>query len=144
MYSINEAIKKLEETKKEDDLYFQGAFWIAGDSLNAIKEGNFAILVGSKILSTYYGDIVSDKNYSKSELTHKKLWKSLNKQEEWDCYPRGRVAIDQGTAYVHLNSVCATDAIKDAIVNEYQLNGLRIVYDYNNEYQGSHYNFLLK
>lgn len=144
MDCIDEALKQLNEVRKEDDLYFQGAFWIKGDSLKSIKDGEFSILIGSKILSDFYGDYVSDVPLTKNQLSHEKLWKNIGDNHEWNYYPRGRVAIDQGTAYVHLNSDCVTDAIKDAIIKEYDIEGLRIVYDYNNEYQGSHYDFLLK
>lgn len=136
--------KKLLEVKKEDDLYFQGAFWIVGKSLSDIKDGNFKIVIGSKIISDYYGDYVSGVGYKKSELTHKNLWNDVSDGHTWNYYPRGRVAIDQGTAYIHLNSDCSTDKIRDAIIREYGVDKLRIVFDYNNEYQGSHYDFELK
>ena len=137
-------VKKLYETRVEDDLYFQGAFWIIGNSIQEIKDGKFNILVGSKILSDYYGDYQNMLSTKKSDLTHRRLWNSVGDNNDWNYYPRGRVAIDQGTAYIHLNSECATDKIKEAIINEYGIDKLRIVFDYNNEYQGSHYDFELK
>lgn len=138
--NIYEELQKLDEVRKEENLYFQGAFWIKGNSLQDIKNGNFSLIVGSKILTDYFGDI-KEKTPSKSSLTHQKLWSSVSDGHSWDYYPRGRVCIDQGTAYIHLNSNCATNDIKDCIYNEYKIDGLRIVLDFNNEYQGSHYDF---
>ena len=139
---IYEAITELKETRTSEDDYFQGAFWIKGKSLKDIKNGNFTLLIGSKILTDYYGEY--DQTIPKRKLTHEKLWNQFNDVHSYTYYPRGRVAIDQGTAYVHLNSNCVTDKIKDAIVKEYEISKLRIVYDYNNEYQGSHYDFELR
>lgn len=137
-------MKNLLETRKEDDLYFQGAFWIKGDSLEEIKNGNFELLIGSKLLTDFYGDYVRKDVPKKSALTHKNLWPNISDGHTWEYYPRGRVAIDQGTAYIHLNSQCTSDKIIGAITKEHGIEKLRIVLDYNNEYQGSHYNFELK
>lgn len=135
---------KLTETRKEDDLYFQGAFWIVGNSLNNILNGDFKLVEGSRLLTDYYGDYVTNDVPKKSALTHKHLWNKINSNYEWDYYPRGRVAIDQGTAYIHLNSNCTTKEIINSIIKRYCINKLRIVLDYNNENQGEHYNFKLK
>ena len=130
-----------KEVTREEDLYYQGAFWIVGKSLDDILSGNFEIVIGSKLLTDYYGDYAEKHIPKKSALTHAKLWKGNS--VSWDYYPRGRVAIDHGTAYIHINSKCATKEIIDAIVDEYEIGKLRIVRDYNNEYQGSHYDFKL-
>lgn len=137
-------MKSLLETKKEDDFYFQGAFWIKGESVKEIKEGTFELLIGSKLLTDFYGDYVRKDVPKKSALTHKNLWSNVSDEHTWEYYPRGRVAIDQGAAYIHLNSQCTSDKIVEAIIKEYGIEKLRIVLDYNNEYQGSHYNFELK
>lgn len=135
---------RLTEVRKEDELYFQGAFWITGNSLKDILDGNFELVIGSRLLTDYYGDYVTKDAPKKSSLTHKHLWARVGNADcDWEYYPRGRVAIDQGTAYIHLNSNCATQKIVDAIINEYSIDKLRIVLDYNNEYQGSHYSFEL-
>ena len=144
MSFYQEALEKLNEV----NLYYQGAFWIVGNSLTEIKKGNFNLLIGSKIPTDYYGDYL-EKVPSKNQLTHRNLWfkPSLDNnllQYSFDYFPRGRVAIDQGTAYIHLNSKCSTNKILTKIIETYCLDGLRIVYDYNNEYQGSHYDFELK
>ena len=136
-------IKKLYESKKEDDFYFQGAFWIKADSFKNIMLGNFELIIGSKLLSDYCGNYV-DLNQSKNSLTHKKLWDSVSDGHSWTYYPRGRVAIYNGVAYIHLNSKCNSPAIIDKIINEYCINKLNIELDLNDTYQGSHYDFELK
>ena len=63
----------LDELKPQDDLYFQGAFWIIADSFeNIMKKKNISI-IGEKIISDYNGTIVQQIN-SKRSLTHKRLW----------------------------------------------------------------------
>lgn len=135
---------KLTETRKENELYFQGAFWIVGNSLNNILNGDFKLVEGSRLFTDYYGDYIVDDIPKKSTLTHKHLWSKINSNHEWDYYPRGRVAIDQGTAYIHLNSKCATKEIINSIIDRYCIDKLRIVLDYNNENQDEHYNFKLE
>ena len=49
-------MKILNEVRKEDDLYYTGAFWIVADSFSDIIKGNFRI-VGNKILTDYNGEI---------------------------------------------------------------------------------------
>lgn len=58
--------------RKEDEVYYQGAFWIVGDSVRDIKRGNFEI-IGIQITSNYKGDYL-EAIPSKSGLTHKSLW----------------------------------------------------------------------
>ena len=137
-------MKNLLETRREDDFYFQGVFWIKGNSLEEIKNGDFELLIGSKLLTDFYGDYVRKDVPKKSALTHKNLWCDISDGRAWEYYPRGRVAVDQGTAYIHLNSQCTSDKIIDAITKTYGIEKLRIVLDYNNEYQGSQYDFEVK
>lgn len=136
-------IRVLNETRKEDDLYFQGAFWIKADSFKDIMHNNFDLIIGSKILSDYSGNYV-DEIQSKNSLSHKNLWNNVSDGHSWTYYPRGRVAIYNGTAYIHLNSKCNTPEIIDRITKEYNLDKLDIDIDLNDTYQGSHYDFELK
>ena len=139
-------MKILKEIRKEDELYYQGAFWIYGDSIKDIKKNNFK-LICKKLLSDYSGNY-KEQIVSKKSLTHKRLWDELNPTNNteisWDYYPRGRVAIYNGVAYIHLNSLFNQPSIIDAIINEYELNKLEIEIDLNDTYQGSHYDFQLK
>ena len=137
-------MKIINEMRKEDDLYYQGAFWICGNSVDDIKKNNFT-LICKKLLSNYNGEY-KENITSKSSLTHKRLWPELNPMSDnidWNYYPRGRVAIYNGVAYIHLNSLFNQPSIIDAIINEYKLDKLEIELDFNDTYQGSHYDFKL-
>ena len=135
---------KLTEVRKEDDLYFQGGFWIKGESVREIKKGNFQ-LIGIK-LPTYYSGEYVNLDRSKSSLTHKRLWSEYNEGYEdkpFNYLPRGRVAIYKGVAYIHLNSLFNQPSVIDKIFEEYNLTKLELEFDFNDTYQGSHYDFLL-
>ena len=136
-------IKRLEESRKEDELYFQGAFWLKADSFKDIMLNNFELLIGSKLLSNYNGDICQE-IVSKNSLSHKNLWNNVSDGHTWTYYPRGRVAIYNGTAYIHLNSKCNAPGVIDKIVSEYCIDKLNIELDFNDTYQGSHYDFELQ
>ena len=135
---------KLTEVRKEDDLYFQGGFWIKGESVREIKKGNFQ-LIGIK-LPTYHSGEYVNLDRSKSSLTHKRLWSEYNEGYEdkpFNYLTRGRVAIHKGVAYIHLNSLFNQPSIIDKIIEEYNLDKLELEFDFNDTYQGSHYDFLL-
>lgn len=140
-------MKMLQEVRKEDDSYYQGAFWIIGNSVKDIKEGRFQI-IGKKNLTDFEGNY-QENILNKNDLTHKRLWdnefkKQINNDVEFNYYPRGRVAIYQGVAYIHLHSLFNQPDIIDKIVEEYNLQNLEKSIDMNDTYQGSHYDFLLK
>lgn len=135
----------LTEVKKEDDSYFCGPFWITGKSFLDILKGEFNI-EATKYLCNYNGDILNNSS-SKSQKTHKKVWDKLKSKYdgvEYTYYPRGRVSVYNGVAFIHINSKCNTPKIIDAIVKEYCLDKLSINIDLNDTYQGNHYNFELK
>lgn len=134
----------LNEVRKEDDLYYEGAFWIKGNSVRDIKKGNYEI-IGIKIPCNYMGTPLTDR--SKRSLTHLRLWPEYNKGLEnkpYNYLPRGRVAIYNGVAYIHLNSLFNQPDLVDKLEKEYNLGKLEIDLDFNDTYQGSHYDFLLK
>ena len=137
---------KVFEIKKEDNYYFQGPFWIISNSVKDILDGNFQI-IGEKYLSDYNGNYIDDST-SKSQKTHKNLWNTKYKIKydnvEYTYYPRGRVSIHNGLAYIHINSKCNIPKVIDKIINEYAIRGLDITIDLNDTYQGSHYDFELK
>ena len=136
----------LNEIRKEEDTYYQGAFWILADSVKDIYRGNYT-LIGNKLLSDYNGNYV-EKIDSKKALTHKRLWSEYApeglKDKDYTYLPRGRVAIYEGTAFIHLNSRMNMPELVDAIIEMYSLNKLEIELDFNDAYQGSHYDFQLK
>ena len=137
---------QLNEIKKEDDVYFQGAFWIKGNSIKDIIGGNFELLCEKKLCDINGADI--NIPLSKNSLNHKNLWKSgLNGDSDlpFDYYPRGRVSIYNGTAFIHIHSILHTPKIIDAIIREYSgINKLEIEVERNDLLQGSHYDFKLK
>lgn len=136
---------RITEVKKEDDLYYQGPFWIIGDSFLSILKGNFDIV--SELYPCNYNGDYTDNDISKSAKTHKKVWNNLKQYHNnvhYTYYPRGRVSIYNGTAFIHINSKCNTPKIIDAIINEYNIQNLEIEIDLNDTYQGSHYDFELK
>lgn len=132
-------------TRKEDELYYQGPFWIIADNFKDIHRGKFTLL-GEPLPCNYSGEYTNDTT-SKSAKTHKKLWdkyKSSYNDVDYTYYPRGRVAIYEGTAFIHLNSKCNIPQVIDAIVEKYHIEKLDIEVDLNDTYQGSHYDFKLK
>ena len=138
---------KILEVRKEENLYFQGPFWIVSDRFINILRGEFQIL-SEKYLSDYNGDYIENET-SKRSKTHKQIWKNkysakFKDEYDWTYFPRGRVSIYQGVAFIHIHSRCNIPSIIDAIIKEYQLNNLEIEIEYNDELQGSHYDFGLR
>lgn len=137
---------QLNGVKKEDDIYYQGAFWIKGESVKDIKRGKFEI-IGIELPCDYNGQYTNLFGKSKSGLTHKRLWPEYSEElsdKPFDYLPRGRVSIYEGTAFIHLNSLFNQPDIIDAIINKYCISKLTIEIDFNDTYQGSHYDFQLK
>lgn len=132
--------------RKEDDIYYQGAFWIVGDSVKSIKHGAFEI-VGVQLPCDFDGNYLEDVG-SKNSLSHKNLWnreikRDVNPDVSFDYYPRGRVAIYKGNAWIHLHSVFNQPNIIDTIIDMYNLHKLEYEIDLNDTYQGGHYDFKL-
>lgn len=138
--------KEVFGARKEDYLYYQGPFWIIADTFKDIHRGKF-VLLGEPLLCDYHGNYVNDTT-SKSSKTHKRIWDSDYAPEydevDYIYYPRGRVAIYEGTAFIHLNSKCNIPSVIDAIIDKYQIDKLEVEIDLNDVYQGSHYDFQLK
>lgn len=140
-------MKPIVEVRKEDDIYYQGAFWVVGESVHDIKTGNFKI-EGIQIPCDCSGNYLKLVK-SKSGLTHKNLWNrefknKLNSEEPFNYYPRGRVSIHKGIAYINLYSLFNQPDIIDQVTNLYHLENLEIEIDLKDTYQGSHYDFLLE
>lgn len=133
--------------RKEDEVYYQGAFWIVGDSVRHIKRGNFEI-VGLQIASDYKGNYL-ESIPSKSGLTHKSLWNlqfkwKINPEVDYDYYPRGRVSIHNGHVWINLHSLFNQPDVVDTVVEIYNLHKLDLDLDLKDTYQGSHYDFGLE
>ena len=138
-------MRQLTEVKKEDDLYFQGAFWITGDSVKDIIRGNFKLVCEKRLCDINGKDV--NITGSKNSLSHKNLWKNEfgkdQNDKSFDYYPRGRVSIYKGTAFIHIHSILHTPTIVDAIIEEYGIDKLEVEVERNDILQGSHYDFLL-
>ena len=137
---------KITTSRKEDEYYFQGPFWIVADKFIDVLRGNFDI-IGEKYLSDINGEYL-DSGISKSARTHKNVWKTKYaldySEDDFTYYPRGRVSIYQGIAFIHINSKCNIPKVIDKIISEYGLQKLEIEVDLNDTYQGSHYDFKLR
>ena len=113
----------------KNNSYYQGAFWIAGDCVKEILNGKYK-LICHKIQSDYNGKML-DEIISKRSLSHKRLWNEIYKQKvnakvDFNYYPRGRVGIYNGTAFINIIDVCNTEQIINDILKEYHLYGLEI------------------
>ena len=133
--------------RKEDEVYYQGAFWIAGDSVRDIKRGNFGV-IGIQLPCDYQGNYLEDVG-SKNPLSYKDLWNlkikyEVNPDVLFDYYPRGGVSIYRGQAWIHIHSLFNQPSIIDTIVEIYNLHNIDYNIDLNDTYQGSHYDFGLE
>lgn len=131
----------LSEIRRDEDLYYSGPFWIECNSVKDMLHGDFH-LISTRYPTDYHGRIID--NSIKSSRTHKNVWRATSSDKPYDYYPRGRVAIYDGTAYIHIHHLCNTPRIIDAIIKEYEIQKLDIEIECNDETQGSHYNFLIK
>ena len=137
---------KIYATRKEDDIYYQGPFWVITPSVLDMHRGNFN-LYPIKFECDYNGKYI-DKSLTRHTGTHKQIWeetdKSITEDYPYNYYPRGRVAVHNGIAFLHINSQYNIPKIINAIIEEYNLNKLEIEVEENDQYQGSHYEFLIK
>lgn len=137
-------MRTLKETRKEDDSYFAGAFWVIADSVHEMLIGNFEI-VGERLLTSFEG--VRNRDRGVKLQTHQKLWneyKASYKDVSYDYYPRGRASVYQGIAYININSICNTPKIIDKIRKYYCVDKLGCIVTCNDIEQGSHYDFKLE
>ena len=143
---------KIAEARKEDELYFKGPFWIVADSIKAIHSGRYKI-IGAKYLCDFNGKIVSDNDWTRASTTHKRLWRDKyseltdSKDKPFDYYPRGRVDIWEGKAYIFIHSTMNFEPLIGNIISEYGLDKLDdfgLVEVIENDFQGSHYDYRLK
>ena len=137
--------KYVSGIRKDDELYYQGPFWIIADTFKDIHRGKFSLLC-VPLLCDFSGNYIGDAT-SKSAKTHKTIWdqyKAEYNNVEYTYYPCGRVAVYEGTAFIHLNSRCNIPSVINAIIAAYHIDKLEIEIDLNDTYQGSHYDFQLK
>lgn len=136
--------KNLNETRKEDNLYFAGPFWIIGNSLDEINKGNFEI-IEEKYLVYYDGKPLL--SIPQSQATHQAIWERKYKNKfgvPYNYFPRGRVVFQNGNLYLNIPEGLSVDAIQDRLIKEFDYKrGFDKVF-YKDPTTGGHYNFLLK
>ena len=137
---------KISETRKEDELYFKGPFWVVGISKQEIENGNYTIL-SEKELCTYDGNLNRNRS-NRKEQTHQYVWDSKFKKEfnvPYNYYPRGRVDVYKGKAYININSFLNKSKIINDILHEFEIDKLNYeVYEIDKLQQDGHYDFMLK
>lgn len=138
---------KIQETRKEDELYFKGPFWVIADSVKNILSNSYTLLC-DKELCTYEGKLDRSRP-NRKEQTHEAVWNSKYKQElktdlPYNYFPRGRVEVYQGVAYININSLLNTPKIINDILKEYGIAKLEYHVYPIDTLQGNHYDYLLK
>lgn len=134
----------LREVKSEDDLYFQGPFWIFGKSLEDINNGNFTI-VSERYLVDYDGTPV--KLVRPQESTHEAIWNKKYMHaigKPFDFYPRGRVVFRRGHVYLNIPKGINIDIIQPAVAEEFDYHRNFDNIFYKDPTTGGHYQFQLK
>ena len=132
---------------EKEDNYYSGAFWLIGESLADIKNGNFQLLC-HKIITDFDGNFCEEIP-SKRSLSHKRLWNEiyrdkLNSDKPYNYYPRGRVGICKGVAYINIIEDASIPLITDAIICEYEIDKLKIMIKKSNKLSdGGHRKFLI-
>lgn len=135
---------KLNEVRKEDDLYFEGPFWIISPSMEELNKGNFTIL-SNQYLVDFYGKPVLP--LTKYQSTHEYIWNSKYKDSfgvhPYNYYPRGRVVFKDGRVYLNIPKGLPDDLIKKEVARKFDYDEFDNVF-YKDPTSGNHYTFELK
>lgn len=135
---------KLNEVRKEDDLYFEGPFWIISLSMEELNKGNFTIL-SNQYLVDFYGKPVLP--LSRYQSTHEYIWNSKYKDSfgvhPYNYYPRGRVVFKDGKVYLNIPKGLPDDLIKKEVARKFDYDKFDNVF-YKDPTSGNHYTFELK
>ena len=141
-------VSRINEGRFEDELYFNGCFWIIADSYKDILEGNFSI-DGLRYLVDVNGNEVE--KTPKASKVHQRVWSSMNSKypdKSWTYYPRGRVSIYDKKVYINLNSRINLPLVIQSIINYYGLDKFKqediSINDIDVIQPGGHYDFDLK
>lgn len=135
----------LNETKAEDELYFEGVFWIIADSFEDILNGNYKIIT-KKLLVDYQGEL--KQVFDGTNWTHEQIWdklfKSTYENKSFDYYPRGRIVVKNGSYWINLPSEIYLPDIIDGLTAEFCLSKLNRKTSIKRSSSGDHYHFELK
>ena len=141
------------KTQKKDMQHYNLVFWIIGPTMRDIwgnKRDEQGVskwsLIGQAYPVDYQGNYLEPIN--KNSLTHKRIWAKdyarVYNQEDYTFYPRGRVNIHKGVAYVNLHSDMNMPHIIDSIIEKANISKLELELNFNDVYQGSHYDYKLE
>lgn len=143
--NVKEALKALNEIKKEDDFYFNGCFWIKANSFVDILNGNFE-LIGTRFLVNDSGEEVN--GTSVSSKTHQNVWEKEFKDKYavgYTFYPRGRVQHYRGKTWININSNINLPKVIDKIFQYYDLGRMNRETDIIiSSEEGDHYKYQLQ
>ena len=135
-----------EQARKEDELYYEGTWWLVANSLSDLLSGRFSI-VGEKYPVDFNGKALSSSQTTMME--HKQIWPLLYQFKygnvSYDYYPRGRVSIlANGKAFIYMPKKAFTPAVYDAIRKHHNLLKLDVSLQQSSSGDGSHYDFKLQ
>lgn len=134
----------VNEVRKEDDLYFEGPFWIISLSMEELNKGNFTIL-SNQYLVDFYGKPVLP--LTRYQSTHEYIWNSKYKDSfgihPYNYYPRGRVVFKEGKVYLNIPKGLPDDLIKKEVARKFDYDEFDNVF-YKDPTSGNHYTFELK
>lgn len=136
-------MKSANEVRKEDNLYLIGPFWIVGNSIEEINQGNFTILA-EKFLVDFQGNYVN--RVPKSQFTHAGIWKTKYERSynrEYDYYPRGRIAAQGNQLTVNLPRGLNESLIIARLAKEFDFDSTLVTIKYTDPTSGAHYSFRL-
>lgn len=135
---------KLNEVRKEDDLYFEGPFWIISPSMEELNKGNFTILSNQYLVDFYGKPVLPLPRY---QSTHEYIWNSKYKDSfgvhPYNYYPRGRVVFKEGKVYLNIPKGLPDDLIKKEVARKFDYDEFDNVF-YKDPTSGNHYTFELK
>ena len=124
---------QLNETRAVDEIFYQGPFWVKGDSIIDIKMGNYEI-EDYKVPCDYNGSILEGENKVHSQI----------KPNDYTYYPRGRVGVYKGNAFINIHSILNQPDIIDDIIDIFNLSKLEIHIKHEDSKEGHHYGFELE
>ena len=135
--------KAATEVRKEDNLYFEGVFWVVADTFEDILNGNFE-LVSEKFPVDYAG--VRQHKFDKNFWSHKDIWEKKYQSKYgvgYKYYPRGRIVVRNGKAWMNMHSDIYLQQVVDAVTSEFCIRELEHIPSFKND-AGSHYDYQLK
>ncbi len=145
---LYEQIKKEKpafEVRKEDDIYYQGAFWLIANELEDIYKGDFSIIC-EKVLVDYTGKLLQP--YDPTLWAHQQIWNKKYQDKypdkDYKYFPRGRIVVKNGKAYFNCPVEVYLPQVVDSIEKEFCIEKLEHIAATKSSENGSHYDFRLK